>query len=51
MSTSEQDLGNSIIDNCARNSVWGLIPLGPTSVPIRSHCSLIGRCPRYLIRP
>ncbi|KRY04457.1 hypothetical protein T12_10179 [Trichinella patagoniensis] len=28
-----------------------MLPLGPTYVPIRSHCSLIGRFPRYLIRP
>ncbi|KRX33471.1 hypothetical protein T05_1261 [Trichinella murrelli] len=29
----------------------GLVPLGLNSIPIRAHCSFIGRCPRYFIRP
>ncbi|KRY24128.1 hypothetical protein T03_13944 [Trichinella britovi] len=28
-----------------------MVPLGLNSVPIQSHCSFIGRCPRYFIRP
>ncbi|KRX41823.1 hypothetical protein T09_15684, partial [Trichinella sp. T9] len=31
--------------------LMGLVPLGLNFVPIRSHFSFIGRCPRYLIRP
>ncbi|KRX19561.1 hypothetical protein T07_514 [Trichinella nelsoni] len=30
-------------------SVLGLVPLGLNFVPIRSHFSFIGRCPRYFI--
>ncbi|KRZ81176.1 hypothetical protein T08_10867, partial [Trichinella sp. T8] len=29
----------------------GLVPLGLNSIPIWAHCSFIGRCPRYFIRP
>ncbi|KRX12728.1 hypothetical protein T07_12962 [Trichinella nelsoni] len=28
-----------------------LPPFGPTMFPLRSHCSLIGRWPRYFIGP
>ncbi|KRY25648.1 hypothetical protein T03_13891 [Trichinella britovi] len=28
-----------------------MVPLGLNSIPIRAHCSFIGRCPRYFIRP
>ncbi|KRZ93421.1 hypothetical protein T08_11307 [Trichinella sp. T8] len=27
----------------------GMVPLGLNSIPIRAHCSFIGRCPRYFI--
>ncbi|KRY44062.1 hypothetical protein T03_3836 [Trichinella britovi] len=29
----------------------GLPPLGLNSIRIRAHCSFIGRCLRYFIRP
>ncbi|KRX30854.1 hypothetical protein T05_1198 [Trichinella murrelli] len=29
----------------------GMVPLGLNFVPIRSHFSFIGRCPRYFISP
>ncbi|KRY06199.1 hypothetical protein T01_14659 [Trichinella spiralis] len=28
-----------------------MVPVGLNFIPIRSHCSFIGRCPRYFIRP
>ncbi|KRX70052.1 hypothetical protein T06_14963 [Trichinella sp. T6] len=33
-----------------RSSV-SLVPLGLNSIPIRAHCSFIGRCLCYFIRP
>ncbi|KRX34595.1 hypothetical protein T05_9442 [Trichinella murrelli] len=35
----------------SRTGKIGLVPLGLNSIPIRAHCSFIGRCLRYFIRP
>ncbi|KRZ95660.1 hypothetical protein T08_15160 [Trichinella sp. T8] len=34
-----------------RKSNYGLPPLGLNYIRIRAHCSFIGRCLRYFIRP
>ncbi|KRY25964.1 hypothetical protein T01_4714 [Trichinella spiralis] len=33
------------------NERKGMVPVGLNFIPIRSHCSFIGRCPCYFISP